>query len=164
MPGIFYSDERIYRAELDAIWRKGWLFAGHSCEIKSPGDYFTLNVDGDSLIIVRNDDGAAKALWNVCRHRGTELCDEGSGRVGRIVCPYHQWTFARDGRLLSCRGMQEQIDKSELGLREAELREVAGLLFVSLAEEPPPFDEAYALFDDMAAVQGLDRAKIAKTV
>lgn len=164
LPGAFYSDERIYQAELDAIWRKGWLFAGHSCEIKAAGDYFTLNVDGDSLIVIRDDQGKAKALWNVCRHRGTELCDEGAGRVGRIVCPYHQWTYARDGALLSCRGMHEEVEKSQLGLLEAQIREVAGLLFVSLTDQPPDFDPAEELIAQMAAVQGFDRAKIAATV
>ncbi len=164
LPGAFYSDERIYRAELERIWRRGWLFAGHSCEIPTPGDYFTMNVDGDSLIIVRNDEGEINALWNVCRHRGTELCDQPAGRFGRIVCPYHQWTYGRDGSLISCRGMQEDLDKSELGLKSAHVRVTAGLVFVSLAEQPPPFEEADELIGTIARPQGLERAKVAKTV
>lgn len=164
LPGAFYSDERIYRAELERVWRRGWLFAGHSCEIPSPGDYFTMNVDGDSLIIVRNDEGEINALWNVCRHRGTELCDQPAGRFGRIVCPYHQWTYGRDGSLISCRGMQEDLDKSELGLKSAHVRVTAGLVFVSLAEQPPPFEEADELIGTIARPQGLERAKVAKTV
>jgi len=164
LPGAFYSDERIYRAEIERIWRKGWLFAGHSCEVPNPGDYFTLNVDGDSLIVVRGDEGEINALWNVCRHRGTELCDEGAGRFGRIVCPYHQWTYGRDGALLSCRGMQEELDKSRLGLMSAHVRVTAGLVFVSLAQEPPSFEEADKLICAVGQSQGLERAKVAKTV
>ena len=164
LPGTFYTDERIYRTELERIWRKGWLFAGHTCEIPSPGDYFVLKVDRDSLIVVRGDDGEIKALWNFCRHRGTELCDEGAGRFGRIVCPYHQWTYGRDGALLSCRGMQEDLDKSQLGLLSAHVRSVAGLVFVSLADEPPAFEEANEVIGSMGQPQGLDRAKVAKTV
>ena len=110
LPRAFYSSELVYRAELDRIWRRGWLFAGHTCEIPNPGDYFTLSVDADSLIVIRDDDGEIHALWNVCRHRGTQICSEPQGRVGRLVCPYHQWTYARDGSLVSCRGMQDELD------------------------------------------------------
>ena len=75
LPGEFYADELVYRAELERIWRRGWLFVGHSCEIPDPGDYFTFAVDDDSLIVIRGDDGEIHALWNVCRHRGTQICD-----------------------------------------------------------------------------------------
>ena len=164
LPGAFYSDERVYRAELDKIWRQGWLFAGHTCEIPSPGDYFTFQLDKDSLIVVRGDDGEINAMWNVCRHRGMELCDHGAGRIGRIVCPYHQWTYGRDGTLLSCRGMQEDLDKSELGLSHVHVRTTAGLIFVSFAKDPPDFEEANEVIGTTAKSQGLDRAKVAKTV
>ena len=159
----FYSDERVYRKEIDSIWRQGWLFAGHSCEIPTPGDYFTFDLDGDSLIVLRDDDGGIRALFNVCRHRGTQLCDQGAGHVGRIVCPYHQWTYARDGSLVTCRGMHDDLDKAEWKLHAAHCRETAGLIFVSLAERPPSFEEADELIGTMARPQGLDRAKVAKT-
>ena len=164
LPGMFYTDESVYQADLDRIWRKGWLFVGHSCEISTPGDYLTFNLDRDSLIVVRGDDGTANALWNVCRHRGIELCDQPSGRVGRFVCPYHQWTYGRDGELLSCRGMQENLDKSKLGLQPAQIREVGGLIFVSLADNPPEFESAAKLLGPMLRPQGLERAKVAKIV
>ncbi|MDC0936677.1 aromatic ring-hydroxylating dioxygenase subunit alpha [Pirellulales bacterium] len=164
LAGAFYNDERIYREEIDRIWRHGWLFVGHSCEVQSPGDYFTFSLDGDSLIVLRDDEGDVKAMWNVCRHRGTQICDQPSGRVGRFVCPYHQWTYARDGALISCRGMHEDFDKSQWGLHPAQVRETAGLIFVSLAEEPPSFAEADALIGTMASPQGLDRARVAKSI
>ena len=129
LPGEFYSSELVYRAELERIWRRGWLFAGHTCEIPNPGDYFTLSVDADSLIIIRDDGGEIRALWNVCRHRGTQICSEPQGRVGRLVCPYHQWTYARDGSLVSCRGMQEDIDKRELGLLRAPVARAGRVYF-----------------------------------
>jgi Rieske 2Fe-2S family protein len=164
LPGEFYSSQLVYRAELERIWRKGWLFVGHSCEVRNPGDYITFSVGADSLIVIRNDDGQTHALWNVCRHRGTQLCHEAQGRVGRLVCPYHQWTFARDGSLVSCRGMQEDLDKSDLGLLHAHVREVEGLIFVSLADEPPDFRAAAEAIGSLARPQGLNRAKVAKTV
>jgi glycine betaine catabolism A len=164
LPGEFYSSELVYRAEIERIWRRGWLFVGHSCEVRSPGDYITFAVGDDSLIVIRDDDGQVNALWNVCRHRGTQICGESCGTVGRLVCPYHQWAFARNGKLVSCRGMQEDIDKSELGLLHAQVRELAGLIYVSLADNPPNFDEAAEAIGLIARPQGLDRAKVAKIV
>ena len=164
LPGEFYTNELVYRAELDAIWRRGWLFAGHTCEVPNPGDYFTFAVEDDSIIVIRDDGGEIRALWNVCRHRGTQICGEPRGRAGRLVCPYHQWTFARDGSLVSCRGMQEDINKAELGLFHAPVREVAGFIYVSLCDDPPDFSEAAATIGSVARPQGLDRAKVAKCV
>ena len=164
LPGQFYSNEAVYRAELERIWRRGWLFVGHTCELPGPGDYITFSVDADSLIVIRNDHGEIHALWNVCRHRGTQLCDEPQGKVGRLVCPYHQWTYDRDGSLVSCRGMQEDVDKSQLGLLRAHSRELAGMIFVSLAESPPDFDGAAESIVPLVRPQGFERAKVAKTV
>ena len=164
LPGSFYRDELIYRAEMERIWRRGWLFAGFVCEIPEAGDYFTFELDGDSLIIIRDDKGAVRALHNVCRHRGTILLNESSGRVRRIVCPYHQWTYARDGSLLGCRGMQADIDKSQLNLHRAHLEDVEGLIFVSLADEPPDLRPASDLIAPAVRPQGFARAKVAKSL
>lgn len=112
LPGEFYSNDAVYRAEIERIWRRGWLFVGHSCEIPHPGDYLTFTVENESLIIVRDHDGRANALWNVCRHRGTQICGEERGCAMRLVCPYHQWAFDLDGALISCRGGRTTSTKS----------------------------------------------------
>lgn len=164
LPGEFYASDAVYRAEVDRIWRRGWLFVGHTCEIPEPGDYFTFAVDDDSLIVMRDDAGQIHALWNVCRHRGTQLCDQPQGKVGRIVCPYHQWVYGRDGSLQSCRGMQSEVDKSQLGLLHAQARELAGLIFVSLSDNPPDFDAVVDAIGPIIRPQGFDRAKPAKIV
>src|SRR5262245_33715090 len=93
LPGEFYKDEEVYRADLHGIWRRFWLFAGHSCQIPKPGDFFTLELDADPLLIIRGDDGVIRAFYNVCRHRGTVVCSEEAGHVRRLVCPYHQWVY-----------------------------------------------------------------------
>jgi Rieske 2Fe-2S family protein len=160
----FYSDEEVYRLDCQRVWRAGWLFAGHSCEISKQGDYFTLEVDGDSVIVTRDGTGQARALHNVCRHRGSLICDKGAGQVKRLVCPYHRWTYDLDGRLLHAPGMQEDLDKSELGLQSINIRETAGLIFISLASDPPDFDAAHDLLATLAKPQGLARAKVAKAV
>ncbi|MDZ4782833.1 MAG: aromatic ring-hydroxylating dioxygenase subunit alpha [Planctomycetia bacterium] len=160
----FYADEAVYQAELNAFWRSGWLFAGHTCQVAEPGDYFVYKVAGDEILILRDDEGHIRATHNVCRHRGSTLCQEPAGHVGRIVCPYHQWTYGRDGQLLACRGMGEDFDKSQYRLKPVQLEEVGGLIFVSLAEEPIPFDAARAEMAPQLAPQGFDRAKVAKIV
>ncbi|MEO6183657.1 MAG: aromatic ring-hydroxylating dioxygenase subunit alpha [Verrucomicrobiota bacterium] len=163
LPGKFHSNETIYRADLDWIWRTGWLFAGHSCEVSKPGDYFTLQVDADPLLVVRGQDGSIHALNNVCRHRGSPICEEGSGHVARLVCPYHQWAYGLDGALLSCRGMQD-LDRSQFGLKKIHVREAGGLIFLSLAANPPDFAPAHELLAPLAQPQGFHRAKVAKAV
>jgi len=162
LPRPFYHNELIYRAEMEYIWRQGWLFAGHSCQIPNPGDYFLFEVDGDSLIIVRGEDRQVNALYNVCRHRGSIICEEAEGHVKRFICPYHQWTYDRDGKLLLVRGMQEELDKSQFGLHSADAREMEGMIFISLAKEPMDFDAACAAIAPVAHPQGLNHAKVAK--
>jgi Rieske 2Fe-2S family protein len=162
LPRPFYHDVLLYQAEMEAIWRRGWLFAGHSCQIPKPGDYFLYNVEGDSVIIVRGDDGQVNALHNVCRHRGSVICQEADGNVKRFICPYHQWTYDRSGNLLLQRGMQEDLDKSQLGLHQAHAREVEGMIFVSLAETPVDFDPVEKAIGPVAKPQGLAYGKVAK--
>ncbi len=162
LPRPFYHDDLLYQAEMEAIWRHDWLFAGHSCQIQNPGDYFLYDVEGDSVIIIRADDGQVNAFFNVCRHRGSVICQEPQGSVRRFVCPYHQWTYDRSGRLLLQNGMQEGLDKSQLGLHPAHAREVEGMIFISLAHEPVDFNPVAAAIAPVAKPQGLGRGKVAK--
>lgn len=161
LPAAFYTDEDVYRREIDEIWRRSWLVAGHSCQLAAPGDYITFELADDSVLVIRGDDGRIRALHNVCRHRGTLLTTESEGRVGRLVCPYHQWTYARDGQLLSCRGMPADFDRAAWSLRPVAVEEVAGLVFLCLAEEPPPFAPARETLQAMLPPQGLAAAKVA---
>jgi Rieske 2Fe-2S family protein len=162
LPREFYSDDGVYQVEIDRIWRQGWLFAGYSCQIPEPGDYFTLDLDTDSIVLIRADDGRVRALHNLCRHRGSLLVAEPCGHLRRFVCPYHQWVYDRDGALLACRGMHEDLDRSQFGLLPAHVRELEGLIFVSLADTPPDFDEAQRELAPILRPQGFDRAKVAR--
>ena len=164
LPREFYFDEEIYKLDVDAIWRRGWLFAGHSCEIAKPGDYFTLRLDTDSVIVIRSEDGAARAFHNVCRHRGSLICGEDRGHANRLICPYHQWTYGNDGKLLACRGMDADLDKAQFSLHLVHAREVEGLIYISLASEPPAFEPAQQVLGSAFKPQGLGRAKVAKIV
>src|SRR5262245_38751635 len=164
LPGGFYREADVYRLDIERVWRTGWLFAGHTCEISKPGDYFTLEVDADSIVVIRNGDGTVHALHNVCRHRGSMICTEPCGHLNRLVCPYHQWTYGLDGTLLACRGMQPDLDKSQFGLRPVQVREVEGLIFIALDKEPTPFETACQALAPLLKPQGFTRAKVAKAV
>lgn len=157
----FYSDADLYRLEMETIFHTGWLFVGYGCQIRRPGDYFTYEFDGESVILLRGDDGQVRGLYNTCRHRGSRICTQHDGHVGKLVCPYHQWVYGRDGKLLACGGMPDPVEKSSLPLGQAHVREIAGLLFLSLADEPPDFQPAYDAMAPQLAPHGLERAKVA---
>jgi Rieske 2Fe-2S family protein len=162
--GPFYSDDAVYELDLEAVWRRGWLFAGHSCEFPEVGDYISVNVDVDSILVVRDESGQPQAFHNVCRHRGSLITGHACGHVKRLLCPYHQWSYGLDGRLIHAPGMQPDLDKSQLGLRPVHVHEVEGLVYISLAESPPSFDQAQILLASLVKPQGLVRAKVAKSV
>ena len=96
----FYTDPDFYRLDLETIFYRDWLFAGHDCEIPAPGDYFTLQIGDYPIIVVRGPDGSIRALHNSCRHRGSRICPAPKGAVKRFVCPYHQWTYDLAGGLI----------------------------------------------------------------
>jgi glycine betaine catabolism A len=143
----YYTSSEIYQAEKEKIFAREWLYAGRADEIPNAGDYFLADVMGESLIVVRAPDGRVRALFNVCRHRGTRMCETERGRFsGAIQCPYHAWTYGLDGRLMAARNMQatEGFEKSEWPLVQAGIAQWEGFLFINLAREPKPFAEAFA--------------------
>jgi Rieske 2Fe-2S family protein len=162
----FHLDSEIYAHELNTIWRRSRLLDGLSCEAACPGDFFLFEVVDDSIIIVRDAEGALYGLHNSCRHRGMAVCAQASGNARHWVCPYHQWSYALDGRLLGSGGMERQIDASRYGLRHAEVFEAGGVVFVwpdtDVAAEP--FDEAQADLARALASQGLGDAKLAHQI
>jgi glycine betaine catabolism A len=164
LPGPFHYDADVYRRDLDRIWRRGWLFAGHTCEIPKAGDYFVLELDTDSIIIVRDDQGAIGGFHNVCRHRGSLICAEASGQAKKFVCPYHQWTYGLDGKLMACRGMPEELNKSEFSLKQVAVHEIEGLIYLSLADSPSDPEPATQAIAPLARPQGFRAAKVAKAV
>ena len=91
------------------------------------------------MILVRDLKGTIRAFHNTCRHRGSRICAAEKGAAVRLVCPYHQWSYDLDGRLLFARQVAEGFDKSAYGLKAVACESVAGYLFVCLAETPPDF-------------------------
>jgi len=168
LPGVCYTDPDLFAAELDLLWSRQWIFVGSGAEIREPGDYLTVDLGRSSVLVLRDDDERVRAFHNVCRHRGSRLVADAHGSVGNLVCGYHRWTYGTDGRLLHAPQLSPDTDTSCLGLRPVHLRDVAGLLFVCLAPEPPSdFDGASGAATVVApylAPHDLGRAKVAAQV
>jgi len=156
----FYVDQKIFEADLRQVFQRGWLFVGHISQVRTPGDYFTYSVGNDSIIIIRGRDLEVHALFNVCRHRGSLICAQAAGNSKALVCPYHQWVYDTDGSLLNARLMPETFDKSQFGLKRAEVRVLQGLIFVSLNDAPPDFEPFANALQPRLKPHGLEQAKI----
>jgi phenylpropionate dioxygenase-like ring-hydroxylating dioxygenase large terminal subunit len=140
LPRDAYTAESIYQADLEHVWYREWILAGVTAAIPNAGDYERVRIGAYDLLLLRGDDGAVRALHNVCRHRGFTLCEDRAGSVRRrIVCPYHQWSYALDGSVAKARAMPEDFDVSGYSLGTAHCQIVSGLIFVCVAEVPPPF-------------------------
>lgn len=147
LPGRYFTDHAIFAAELRRIFGERWVCVGRSEQVAEPGQYVLVDLAGESLILVRDQDGTLHAHFNVCRHRGTRMCEGSAGRFGETIqCPYHAWTYALDGRLLTARHMQDTpgFQKADWPLQSAAVAEWEGFIFVCLAERPEPFEEAFA--------------------
>ena len=147
LPGRYYTSPEIYAEELERIFSRRWVSVGRSDEIVNPGDYVLRTIAGESVIVVRGRDGALRAFYNVCRHRGTRLCEEPRGRFSETIqCPYHAWTYTIDGQLVGAPHMNEVagFDKRNFPLHPVALEGWEGFAFASLAREPESFAEAFA--------------------
>ena len=142
LPPWCYTGEDFYRREVERVFLRSWNFVGRADEVPEPGDYRVVDTVGESLIVIRGDDGEVRAFANSCTHRGTRLLD-GAGSCRAVVCPYHGWAYARDGRLRGARDMDRShgFDLAEHGLRPLRLEQWAGFLFVAFDDGIGPLSE-----------------------
>src|SRR5688572_29966117 len=147
LPGRFYASSDVLAEEWERIFFRRWLCAGREELIPAPGDYFTREIGTESVIILRDRNGEIRAFYNVCRHRGTRICEESAGRFANaITCPYHAWTYQLDGRLRGAPSMEgvDGFDPADYGLHEVAVAQWEGFVFICLDLEPEPFERAYA--------------------
>jgi Rieske 2Fe-2S family protein len=146
LPQRYFVSPEIFAKEQEKILSAQWVLVGHQSQIARAGDYFVQEVAGESLIVLREQKGAVRGFYNVCRHRGTRLCEEKVGHSSTIQCPYHAWTYGLDGRLVGVPHMDkvQGFDKAEYSLHAVHLSLWEGFIFVSLADAPTPLEEAFA--------------------
>lgn len=134
VPAKAYTDPKLWEQEMELIFGRLPILAGLSGELPKPGDFKTIDIVGKPLLITRLADGSVKAMLNVCKHRAMLITDKESGNCARFTCPYHGWTYANDGRLISVADREKfgNVDKTTLGLTPLPVYERAGLIFVVL--------------------------------
>ncbi len=147
LPRQYYTAPEVYAEEQERIFGRRWLCVGRAGGLADAGDYVLRDAAGESILVVRGQDAAVRAFYNVCRHRGTRLCEETHGRLSETIqCPYHAWTYTLDGALIGAPHMGEVagFDKRDFPLNPVALATWEGFLFANLAPEPEPFERAFA--------------------
>jgi phenylpropionate dioxygenase-like ring-hydroxylating dioxygenase large terminal subunit len=148
LPAHIYNDSEIFAAEREAIFSRSWVFLAHESEIPQVGDYVVRRVMENSFIVSRAGDGAVHAMFNMCLHRGMQVCRAEQGNASHFRCPYHGWSYRNDGRIVGLPFHREAYG-GETGFAKRGQRllpapamdTVNGLIFVSLDPQAPPLRE-----------------------
>jgi glycine betaine catabolism A len=140
LPARYYTDPAIFHDELERLYFGRWICVGRTERIPQPGDYFLVELAAENVIVTRSNDGAMRAFFNVCRHRGTRMCTVTEGSFeGRIACPYHGWTYGLDGALIGAPHMEQPgFSRADYPLKTVAIAEWDGHIFLNFAAEPRP--------------------------
>ncbi|HYM82932.1 MAG TPA: aromatic ring-hydroxylating dioxygenase subunit alpha [Candidatus Dormibacteraeota bacterium] len=143
LPARVYTSDDVWAWEREAWFLRDWLCVARAEEAPEPGTFVTLEVVGQPVLLVRGGDGGLRAFHNVCRHRGTLIAEEASGRAVRFQCPYHAWVYDLEGRLVRAKHMDDVAGFSTeaFGLAPIRCATWGGFVFVSFAPDGPPLDE-----------------------
>ena len=144
LPPRVFHDPEIFEWEREAWFARSWLCVAREEDVSAPGEYVLVQAATESLALIRGDDGELRALYNVCRHRGARILEAESGRLARIQCPYHAWTYGLDGSLRRAKHTELLVgfEPEEHSLVPARLERWQGFAFVNLDDDAPPLREA----------------------
>lgn len=172
----WYVSPEIFAREQERIFGREWLCVGREERIPKAGDFFTVECAGESLIVTRDATGRVHAFYNVCRHRGSRMCEAASGHFqGSIQCPYHAWTYGLDGELKVARNMAEVagFDRGAYPLKEAAVALWEGFVFVRLVSSfdtaqddtsRKTFNEIFAPLIGRFSAWTIDRLQTARSI
>jgi len=150
LPGWIYHDAEFLAAEKQRVFATSWQILCHVNDIPNPGDYHTLDFLGEPLVAVRAQDGGINTFFNICRHRAARILDGGAGHCpGRIVCPYHAWSYDLEGRLTAVPLRREfnEFALQQYGLKPVEAEIYKGFIFVRLQPGTPSVAEMLAPYE-----------------
>ncbi|GGN34796.1 (2Fe-2S)-binding protein [Streptomyces kronopolitis] len=152
LPGPDYHDPAVYALDREAIFFRSWICVGRTEDVREAGQWITADVAGESILVTRDQEDSLRAFYNVCRHRGSRLCDGDSGQVkSAFRCPYHAWTYTLDGKLRGTPHVgREEVSREDHGLWTVAVDEWQGFVFVNLRRDDPP-----ALRDALAESEGV---------
>ena len=163
MPAGRYTSPEYFALEMEHVFRKSWLFAGHLDEIPEPGCYMRWHNAGDPIVIVHGMDGVVRAFHNTCRHRGAPVVTEDRGKSSRLMCGYHNWTYKTDGELIGVPESQDfaNFDKSCRSLISVRCEMYGKLIFVNLDKNAMSLREWMGPIWDEWEEFAFDRIKLA---
>jgi glycine betaine catabolism A len=153
LPGEAYASPEVFAWEQRHFVEGSWVCVGRATDLERPGDQRALRIGSISMLLVRNGAGQLRGFYNVCRHRGHELMEPGSGRSGRgIKCPYHGWVYGLDGE---CRATprfgSEDLDRDEFPLVAVRVEDWRGWVFVNASGDARPLSEHLGNLDAVVA-------------
>jgi choline monooxygenase len=163
VPASWYSDPGHYATECRAVFGGTWQAVGRADQVREVGQFFTLDLAGEPVVVVRGDDSELRAFFNVCRHRAARVLPDAEGRVTRLRCRYHGWTYDLCGRL---RGTPEfdgvaDFRREDNGLPPVAVAEWGPLVWVHLGPNPHPLADYLAPLPERAASLKLDALRFA---
>lgn len=161
LPAWVYSDPEYHAIEMDRVMRPSWQIVCHVSDIAGVGDWHSLEFLGETVIVLRGEDGAVRAFTNVCRHRGSRIMDGASGCARKLVCPYHAWTYDLEGRLIGVPGKGDYpgLDMSRHGLAPVELEIWRGFIFVRLEGGGPSVARMMAPYEEQVEPYRLEEMR-----
>jgi choline monooxygenase len=157
-PKSWYNAGRFHTLERDTVFKNNWLIAARGDQFVKAGDFVAGSIAGEPYVVTRDEDGTLRAFYNVCRHHAAQIA-VGAGCAESLVCPYHGWTYALDGRLLRAPelGAVKNFDREQFGLVPMHVEEWCGLVFICMAERPRPLDHDLAEVGSRLSAMGMDR-------
>jgi len=168
LPAGWYRDAAHYERELEVFWYGKWVAVARDEELAGPGDWKLVRIGSQSIVVLRDEAGAIRAYHNTCRHRGSVLCtdEKGSFPRGRIVCPYHSWTYDLGGNLVATPRRMESPDFSseDFPLFAVTAERWGGFLFLNLARNPGPISASIGDRDKRYERYGLKDLRIGKRI
>lgn len=163
LPYRLYTDPAVLQEEYLKIFKRSWQYVGHESQVANSGDYFTIEIASEPILVVRGTDGVVRAFFNVCPHRGTKLVTDESGCKKILQCCYHGWTFKLEGQLHHAPNMRgaQGFCENQYSLKQIPLEIHQGLIFVHLGTDVTPFLSEYGDFlDDLSRFAHLPQLRL----
>lgn len=167
LPREYFTSPELFNEELEKIFYRRWLCVGRTDRLRNPGDYFVQEVGKESIIVLRDEGGSFRAFYNVCRHRGTRLCEEHQGQFSETIqCPYHLWAYGLDGRLIGAPSTHDikGFSKADYPLHPVAVDAWEGFLFIDLSGAAGPLTEAFDAINERAGLYNLPNLAVAREI
>ena len=164
-----YVSPELFDLEMERLWRSAWTYVGHDSQVPNAGDFYTVDIARQPLVMLRGSDGAVRVLLNRCAHKGAKIVGALSGNCGRLLrCSYHGWTYALDGSLRTVplksgyAGARFSESESAQGLwPAADVAVYRGFVFVRLSRAGASFEQYFG--DSLSSIDNLaDRSPVGR--